>query len=61
MSEKHCANCGQPFTPREAKVRFCCPECNREWWVAERSRAMAAWRERQEQPERSAAVIEGSL
>jgi hypothetical protein len=52
MAEKFCANCDQPFTPREAKVRFCSPECNREWWVRRRSRAMAllAQAEQAEQP-----------
>jgi hypothetical protein len=41
MAEKVCDNCGAVFVPREAKVRFCSPDCNREWWVRRRSQAMA--------------------
>jgi predicted RNA-binding Zn-ribbon protein involved in translation (DUF1610 family) len=51
MTEKHCDQCGKAFTPREAKVRFCTPQCNREWWVQERSRAMAAYRQLRETEE----------
>jgi predicted RNA-binding Zn-ribbon protein involved in translation (DUF1610 family) len=46
---KTCEQCGEEFWPREAKVRFCCPECNQAWWSAERSRAWAAWRQRRQE------------
>jgi hypothetical protein len=36
------------FRPREAKVRFCSPACNRAWWVKFRSEAMAAYRQQME-------------
>jgi predicted RNA-binding Zn-ribbon protein involved in translation (DUF1610 family) len=38
---KTCDQCEREFFARESKVRFCCPECNRQWWVQRRSRAMA--------------------
>jgi predicted RNA-binding Zn-ribbon protein involved in translation (DUF1610 family) len=44
---KTCEHCGEEFIGREAKVRFCCPECNQAWWVSERSRAWAAWKAQQ--------------
>jgi predicted RNA-binding Zn-ribbon protein involved in translation (DUF1610 family) len=46
---KQCENCAEAFVPREAKVRFCCPSCNQEWWVNRRAKAMAQLREREEQ------------
>jgi hypothetical protein len=39
-----CDNCKQPFSVRVAGQRFCCRPCSDQWWVAERSRAIKAWR-----------------
>jgi hypothetical protein len=50
---KNCDHCGEPFIPREAKQRFCCKACNDAWWVAERSRAMAAYRQQQQERQTS--------
>ncbi|MHC2466706.1 hypothetical protein [Bradyrhizobium embrapense] len=52
--ERHCDHCGAAFIPREAKVRFCSPQCNREWWSAERSKALAFYRQQQPQEEEQA-------
>jgi hypothetical protein len=56
MPQRPCDNCGAAFVPREAKVRFCCADCNREWWVRRRSQAMALLAQREaEQPEEAQA------
>ena len=47
MTEARCDHCNQPFTPREAKQRFCCRACSQEWWQAERSRALEFYRHQQ--------------
>jgi predicted RNA-binding Zn-ribbon protein involved in translation (DUF1610 family) len=48
---KTCKHCGEPFIPREAKARFCCPECRTEWWQDERRAAMALLRRHRETEE----------
>ena len=49
----NCDCCNRPFIPREALQRFCSVKCKTEWWIAERSRAMAACREHKQQEERA--------
>jgi len=51
--QKRCDYCGEPFVPREAKVRFCCRACNSNWWQAERSRALAFYRKQQAEEQRA--------
>lgn len=53
---KTCDQCGTPFTPREAKQRFCRPACKTEWFNNERKAALAKLRaEAGDQPQESAA------
>jgi predicted RNA-binding Zn-ribbon protein involved in translation (DUF1610 family) len=58
---KQCDNCGESFVPREAKVRFCCPSCNQEWWVNRRrqDRALALQYEREQEEQGDQRVAEG--
>jgi hypothetical protein len=44
---KRCENCAREFFPREAKVRFCAPGCNAEWWTRHRAEMHAAWKRQQ--------------
>jgi len=47
MSQPKCAECGEPFVPREAKQRFCTPACRIEWFANERREAIRRYRERE--------------
>lgn len=46
MSQLRCAECAEPFTPRESKVRFCSAQCRIDWHTNERREAIRRYRER---------------
>jgi uncharacterized OB-fold protein len=46
MLQQKCAECGEPFVPREAKQRFCTQTCRIEWFANERREAIRRYRER---------------
>lgn len=50
MTEKKCAQCGEPFIPREAKQRFCCRACSAAFFQEKRRLAVALYRALPEQP-----------
>jgi DNA-directed RNA polymerase subunit RPC12/RpoP len=41
---KNCDRCNEPFTPREAKQRFCCRACSDAWFANERREAVRRYR-----------------
>jgi len=45
---KNCDQCNVPFTPREAKQRFCCRACSDAWFAEERREAVKRQREQQQ-------------
>ncbi|MCA1513638.1 recombination protein NinG [Bradyrhizobium sp. NBAIM01] len=44
MPQLKCAECGEPFAPREAKQRFCSPACRIAWFANERREAVRRYR-----------------
>jgi hypothetical protein len=42
-----CEQCNEEFIPYVGRQRFCCRGCSDAWWIAYRSRAMAAYRQQQ--------------
>lgn len=48
MPYLNCAECNEPFAPREAKQRFCCQACRIEWFADERREAVKRHREQQQ-------------
>ena len=52
MPQVKCAECGEPYVPREAKQRFCSSACRIEWFAKERREAVKRHRERQEEEQR---------
>jgi hypothetical protein len=51
MPQHKCAECGEPYVPREAKQRFCTPVCRIEWFANERREAVAMLRQQRQQDE----------
>src|SRR5580698_8811631 len=45
MPDKNCEQCNDPFSPREAKQRFCCRACSDEWFQNERREAVRLLRQ----------------
>ena len=42
---KHCSHCGREFDPIRRDQHLCSRECKERYFVAERRRALAAYRE----------------
>lgn len=50
---KNCDQCGEPFTPREAKQRFCCRACSDAWFARERREAVKRYRQTEQSDDAS--------
>jgi len=46
---RHCDRCGTPFSPVRELQRFCSKDCHDQFYMEERRRALAHWREMQRQ------------
>jgi DNA-directed RNA polymerase subunit RPC12/RpoP len=42
-----CSYCGREFERVRRYQHLCCRECHDQWFIVERRRALAAWREMQ--------------